>query len=199
MSNFILTTAVILGLIAGHINLIRRKWLLNVFGLAIQYLCIFIVFPKTESFIPAIIKLIVGLMAALIIYLTILGTGAVKHERISLKLSAGEVFRGLSGLFLVLLILIATPWLQSEVFPQSSRPALILSMGLMLLGLLQLGSKAEPFYIVIGLLTFLSGFELLYGSLEFSNLLEALFAMVNLLLSIAGAYFIVKDLETEAS
>jgi len=199
VSSLILTITVILGLSAANINLIRRKWLLNILGLAIQTICVFIVFPKTESFIPALIKLIVGLMSTLILYLTILNTGAIKRERISLKLSAGEIFRGLSGIFLVLLILIATPWIQSEVFPQTSTFAIILSLGLMLLGILQLGSKAEPLYIIIGLLTFLSGFELLYGSLEFSNLLEALFAVVNLLLAIGGAYFIVKDLEMETT
>ncbi len=74
---------------------------------------------------------------------------------------------------------------------------MILSLGLALIGLLQLGSKTESLYVIIGLLTFLSGFELLYGSLEFSALLEALFAIVNLLIAIAGAFFIVKDLETE--
>lgn len=146
----------------------------------------------------ALIKIIVGLMSTLIIYLTIQNTGAVKREPFEFKLSAGELFRMLSAVFLVTLVVLASPpWLLKEVFPQSNIYILILSLGLALIGLLQLGSKTESLYVIIGLLTFLSGFELLYGSLEFSALLEALFAIVNLLIAIAGAFFIVKDLETE--
>lgn len=199
MSNLLIIFAVIIGLLAGLVNLIRRKWLLNVTGLAIQYICIFIVFPKTEGITHALVKIIVGLMATLIIYLTILSTGSIKREPLQFRLSTGELFRGLSGLFLVSLVIMASPWLQAEVFPNNSVPVIALSLGLAILGLLQLGSKVEALYVIIGLLTFLSGFELLYGSLEFSTLLEALFTIVNLLIAIAGAFFIVKDLELEAS
>jgi len=197
MTKFLLTAAVITGLLAALANLVRRKWLFNILALAIQYVCIFIVFPKTDGFMHALIKVIVGLMSTLIIFLTIQSTGAVKREPFEFKLSAGELFRMLSAVFLVTLVVLASPWLLKEVFPQSNIYVLILSLGLALIGLLQLGSKTESLYVIIGLLTFLSGFELLYGSLEFSALLEALFAIVNLLIAIAGAFFIVKDLETE--
>lgn len=199
MSQILPWIAVVIGLSAAWVNLVRRQWVVNVIGLAIQYLCIFLVFPKTESIMPALIKVIVGSMVALVIYLTILSTGSIRREKISFKLSAGELFRGSSGALLILIMYWTVPWLKAEIFPQSSGPALTLGLGFILLGLLQLGSKAEPLYIIIGLLTFLSGFELLYGSLEFSALIEALFALVNLLLAQAGAYFIVKDLETEAA
>ena len=179
MTKFLLTAAVITGLLVALANLVRRKWLFNILALAIQYVCIFIVFPKTDGFMHALIKIIVGLMSTLIIYLTIQSTGAVKREPFEFKLSAGELFRTLSAVFLVTLVVLASPWLLKEVFPQSNIYVLILSLGLALIGLLQLGSKTESLYVIIGLLTFLSGFELLYGSLEFSALLEALFAIVN--------------------
>ena len=198
MSKILPWIAVSIGLLAAWINLVRRKWVVNVIGLGIQYLCIFFVFPKTESIMPSLIKVFVGLMVTLVIYLTILSTGSIRREKIRFNLSAGELFRGLSGIFLILLLRWAIPWLGAEVFPQSGSPTLALALGLILLGLLQLGSKSEPLYIIIGLLTFLSGFELLYGSLEFSALIEALFALVSLLLALAGAY-IIKDQETETA
>nr|MBP7213452.1 hypothetical protein [Anaerolineaceae bacterium] len=68
--------------------------------------------------------------------------------------------------------------------------------GLMLTGIMQLGTIREPLYLAIGLLTFLSGFQLLYSALEFSYLLEALFVAVNLLLGIVGSFFIVKNAES---
>jgi len=70
---------------------------------------------------------------------------------------------------------------------------------LILIGLMQLGTIREPFYLVIALLTFLSGFELLYSALEFSYLLEAQLVAVNLLLAIVGAFFIVKNAESEST
>jgi len=87
------------------------------------------------------------------------------------------------------------PALQSEVFPQSSLPLLLASFSLLVLGLFQASLIAEPFYVIIGLLTFLSGVELLYASLELSILLEALFAGVNLGLALVGAFFVIKDAE----
>ena len=197
MTHLIPTTAVVIGLLMALINLVRRKWMVNVVCLSIQYLCVFVLYPKSEGIYPALIKLIVGLMISLIIYLTILSTEAIHREKVNFRLSAGEVFRALSGLFFILLVVLAAPWINEEIFTKSSTLIIIFSFGLILLGLLQLGSKVEPLYIIIGLLTFLSGFELLYGSLEFSAILEALFAAVNLILAIAGAFFIIKDWESE--
>lgn len=197
MTDLFLIIVVIIGLTVALINLSRRVWLVNIVCLFIQYLFVFILYPKAEGLIPALIKLLVGLMVSLIIYLTLLSTGEIHRSKIKFRVSAGELFRALSGLFLILLVILATPWLHAEIFPNSSVFIIIFSFGLILLGLLQLGSKVEPLYVVIGLLTFLSGFELLYGSLEFSAILEALFTAVNLILAIAGAFFIIKDLESE--
>ena len=55
-----------------------------------------------------------------------------------------------------------------------------------------------PLRVILGLFTALSGFELLYASLEFSRVLEVLFAAVNLSLALVGSYFIVKDSEGSA-
>jgi len=70
---------------------------------------------------------------------------------------------------------------------------------LILFGLFQMGTITEPLYLAIGLLTFLSGFELLYASLEFSRILEALFTAVNLSLALVGSYFIIKDVESRSA
>jgi hypothetical protein len=88
------------------------------------------------------------------------------------------------------------PVFQPAVFPQVPSQHLFLSLGLVLLGSLQLGTIREPFYLAMGLLTFLAGFELLYSALEFSFLLEAFLVTVNLSLAIVGAYFIIKNAES---
>jgi hypothetical protein len=58
------------------------------------------------------------------------------------------------------------------------------------LGLLHLGITSDPFQVIIGLLTVLAGFEVLYAAVESSVLVTALLAVVNLGLALAGSYFL---------
>ena len=52
------------------------------------------------------------------------------------------------------------------------------------------GTITEPLYLVIGMLTFLSGFESALRQPEFSRVLEAFFTAINLLLALVGSFFI---------
>ena len=65
------------------------------------------------------------------------------------------------------------------------------------MGLLHLGISAQPLRIILGLLTVLSGFEIIYAALESSLLVAALLAVVELGLSLTGAY-ILTSFEPEA-
>jgi hypothetical protein len=58
------------------------------------------------------------------------------------------------------------------------------------MGLLHLGLSAQPFRVVLGLLTVLAGFEILYAAVESSTLVAALLSAINLGLSLTGAYLI---------
>ena len=58
------------------------------------------------------------------------------------------------------------------------------------LGLLHLGMSTRPLRVVIGLLTVLSGFELVYAGLETSILIAGLQAVVTLGLALIGAYLL---------
>ena len=77
---------------------------------------------------------------------------------------------------------------------------LVLQGGLLLIGLslMQLGTTQDPFLTIVGLLSLLSGFEVIYAGLELSTLLTGLLAIVNLGLSLVGVYFIVKVNEEAA-
>ena len=66
-------------------------------------------------------------------------------------------------------------------------------MGAMLLigmGLLHLGVTTRPLRVLLGLLTTLSGFELLYAAVENSVLVAGLLALVTLGLALVGAYLL---------
>lgn len=185
-------------LLSAAINLVRRQWTLNIFALGLQYICIFLIILEVRAPFLAGIKLIVGLMVSLMLFLTLKSSGLIESIFLRRHVSSGEIFRGTIALLLALISFLAAPALQQSAFPQSSQLLLTASLGLILFGLFQMGTITEPLYLVIGLLTFLSGFELLYASLEFSRLLEALLTAVNLSLALIGSFFIVKDVESRS-
>ena len=190
--------AAVILLLCAAVNLVRRHWVLNVAVLALQYVCVFLIILEVRTPLLAGIKLIVGLMVSLMIYQILRSSGLIDSLFSRQRLTSGEVFRGTIALLLVLISHLAAPKVKLSIFPQSSELLLTASMGLMLFGLFQMGTITEPLYLVIGMLTFLSGFELLYASLEFSRVLEALFTAINLLLALVGSFFIVKDVESRA-
>lgn len=196
MSETLRTVLAAILLLSAAINLVRRQWTLNIFALGLQYVCIFLLILEVRSPFLAGIKLIVGLMVSLMLYLTLKSSGLIESTLLRRHVSSGEIFRGTIAMVLALISFLAAPALQQSAFPQSSQLLLTASLGLILFGLFQMGTITEPLYLVIGLLTFLSGFELLYASLEFSRFLEALLTSVNLSLALIGSFFIVKDVES---
>jgi hypothetical protein len=63
-------------------------------------------------------------------------------------------------------------------------------MIMMGMGILQLGLTSIPFRTILGLLTVISGFEILYATMEESLLVVGLLAMVNLGLALTGSYIL---------
>lgn len=197
MNSLLLNVALYLGLFAALLNLVRRQWTLNLIALVVQILCLF---PMLDTILPiqlAVIQPFTGVMVTVILYLTLVSVGGIEPINLRKKPTSGEVFRTLAGLLLLALLRAFIPNLQSEVFQGTPNQLLFFSMGLIVLGILQLGTIREPLYLAIGIFTFLSGFQLLYNALDYSFLLEALLVTLNLLLAIVGAFFIVKNAESE--
>jgi hypothetical protein len=59
------------------------------------------------------------------------------------------------------------------------------------MGLLHLGITSHILRVVIGLMTVLSGFEILYSTVEGSILVAALLAVINLGLALVGGYLLI--------
>ena len=184
-------------LFAAEVNLTRRQWLVNLIALAAQYLGMSLLLTLVRTPTLAAIKLIVGWMDTLVLHITLASVGELYTLKAPQRLSSGQIFRLLAGLFMIVFTIVFLPQIQSLFLMEGNQPLLLAAVGTMLLGLLQVSMISEPFYIILGLLTFLSGFELLYAALELSLLLEALFAGINLGLALVGAYFLVKDAEIE--
>jgi hypothetical protein len=193
MNQSLSVVGMVLILVCALINLVRRQWLVNLIALAFQYLGVFLLLLSNITVVMAFIPLMIGLMITLILVITLVSSGGMEKPRSLFSISAGEVFRAIAGLVVIVFIALLIPTIRREVFPESGSFMLFGSLGLVMLSLLQLDMKSEPLYAVIGLLSFISGFRLLYASLETSMLLEALFVVLNLGLGLVGAFFLVKQ------
>ena len=187
---FLSLLAFILIVIASMTILVFRDWRFNAVALAVQYLAAFALVTRVWPVGMAVIKLIVGWMATAALAMTCLRQKRPENTNES---TASLIFRGLTGLLVVLVIFVIAPILQEAIFPQLN--LIILQGGLMLIGmgLMQMGTTSDPYLTIISLLSLLSGFEIIHAGLELSTLLTGLLAIVNLGLSLTGVYFITKS------
>lgn len=167
--------------------LLSRGWRSTVILLAIQYIGVFFLVATSWQIEQAFIKLITGWIVCAVIGLVFVSSGLdIGGTRIW---PAGRIFR-----VLVILLTLITVWsvapAVSEWIPGVGREVLSAGLLLITMGILQFSLGSEPFYIIIGLLTFMSGFEVVYAGVESSVLITGLMAGVNLLLALIGSYLI---------
>jgi hypothetical protein len=165
--------------------LISQRWRFTLISLAVQYLAVFWLVALVWPVGLAAIKLVVGLMAGALV-----GSLQPSDELVEEKYTgiSGGIFRSLAAGLVWLVVFSIAPGLLDWVPTQP----VILWGGLILvgMGLLQLGMTTRPLRIIVGLLTVISGFEILYASLESSILVAGLLAMINLGIGLAGAYLL---------
>ncbi len=186
------TLAFSLIVLTAMIILIFRDWRFNTGALALQYLAVFYLVTFSWPLSLAIVKLIVGWMATAAIGLTCMRQ---MEENDAVESPSSLLFRGLSGLMVILVIFVVSSLIQNSLFPNLS--LVIIRSGLMLIGmaLMQLGTNATPYLTIMSLLSFLAGFEVIHAALERSVLLTGLMASINLGLALVGVYFIIKSNE----
>lgn len=165
--------------------LLSRDWRWSLGLLAIQYMSIFWMIQVHWPIPMAAVKLVTGWMACAMLGIAHLRTrrdkgtdNAWPHGRLFHVLAAGMVLTVTYELSLR-----AVTWLSISL-PVAWGGLLLIG-----LGLLHLGITSESFRVILGLLTVLTGFEILYAAVESSSLVAALLVIVNLGLAMAGAYF----------
>ena len=170
-------------MICSLVLLIGFGWRGTQIALSIQYLAVFWLVTLSWPIGMAAVKLIVGLMASAVLATT--QGGASPGDSATMPFS-GRVFRALAALLVWIVIFSVSPVIISmtNVSQATSLGCLVL----MSMGLLQMGMNQRPARVVIGLLTFLAGFEILYAALEVSVLVAGLLAAINLALALVGAY-----------
>ncbi|MCK4800681.1 MAG: hypothetical protein KAS84_01715 [Anaerolineales bacterium] len=163
------------------------RWMIGLLGL--QYIGVLSLVSVSWPLEIAVVKLVAGWMAAAILILTYVNLPTAAAEpQISINLPR-RFFKGftafLIGLSVYSLQAVALRWFLGATTQQALGGLLLLG-----LGLLQLGLSREVIRIVIGLLTVISGFEVLYATLEASVLMTGLLAILNIGIAFVGAYLL---------
>ncbi len=181
---YALLPVIILGITAVFL-LVSQNWRTSIAALALQYLAVFWLVALVWPVGLAAVKLVAGWMAGAVISAS-RPEAYIQEERF--PGASAAVFRLIAAGLMLSLVLSSLPVAQARL---TTLPPL-LQGGLILigLGLLHLGMSTRPLRVVIGLLTVLSGFELVYAGLETSILIAGLQAAVTLGLALVGAYLL---------
>lgn len=187
--NLIILGAVILVCLTSIYILVSRDWRYCIGALAVQYIGVFLLVHASWPLEMAIAKMLAGWMAGAILGIAMANVSDTWRDS-EKSIKFGLIFRILAALILVLtitsLVLHTTTWL-----PMINIPILWGSFILIGLGLLQLSLTSHPFRVIIGLLTSISGFEIIYAAIETSTLVTGLLAGVNLGLALVGTYILI--------
>ena len=158
-------------------------------GYAVIYLSAFSIIVQFWSFTFALIKLLSGLMALVIIGISIYKN----YDTTPAKKKAEIIFRLVAmGLVMIIILFVA-----EGVSGYLSIPLEIVLASLIIIGLslIQLGISHEAYKIFLALIVLFFGFELVFSTNETSLLVNGLLAFVSLLVALMGGYIIVNEFE----
>lgn len=176
---------VVLVAVCSAVLLVSQNWRYSILALAIQYVGVFWLVGTIWPFGLAAVKLVAGWMAGAVL------SASQSDEGLREDLQPGfstPAFRFLAAGMALVLVISVTP-VVAQRFPAGTHQ---LQGGLILItmGLLHLGMTTRPMRVIIGLLTALSGFEILYAAVETSVMVAGLQAIVTLGLALIGAYLL---------
>lgn len=181
--------AVVLIVITATGLLLARDWRWSIILLAIQFLGMFVLTLQHWPLGMASVKVVAGWMSAAILGMTRSGLTNEESEEEE-TLPGGRLFRVIAAGMVLLLVAVVTPLVDTIMadagFPVTNGALLLIGMGL-----LHLGISTRILRVTIGLMTVLSGFEILYAAVEGSILVAALLAAINLGLALVGAYLLI--------
>jgi hypothetical protein len=182
--------AVLLLVITSVGLLLARDWRWLVIYLSAQYFGMLILTLQHWPLGLASVKVVAGWMSAAILGMTRSGLPREDRAERSNMLPRGRLFRLFAAAMVLLIVSSVTPRVDVIMadagFAVTSGSLLLVGMGL-----LQLGVANHILRVTIGLMTVLSGFEILYATVEGSILVAGLLAIINLGLAFAGSYLLV--------
>ena len=181
-----ITVGLVLATSAGL--LISQDWRVALGLLGLQYVGVFWLTNQHWPISMAATKLVTGWMVIATLGMSWLSLKETIEDRERFLLR-GRLFH-LFAAGIVVIIMITTVPRVNVIIPGIGLPVISGSLILLGLGMLHLGMTVQPFRVILGLLTTLSGFEIIYAALESSILVAAMLSVVNLGLALVGAYLL---------
>jgi len=182
--------AVILITITSVGLLLARDWRWLIIFLSAQYFGMLILTLVHWPLGMASVKVVAGWMSAAILGMTRSGLPRENKSEKQSILPRGRMFRLFASGIVILVVATATPRVDAVM---ADAGYAVTTGGLILvgMGLLHLGVTDHVMRVTIGLMTVLSGFEILYATVEGSILVAALLAVINLGLALVGSYLLI--------
>jgi hypothetical protein len=192
-------------LVTSFTLLSKLEWRWSLLALYLQYLGVFVLVASEWPTAMAASRLVAGWIAGAVIGMAlvslpesarVLETGNVAQRpssggrNIPQDLLTGRLFRLLAA---VLVVLIVLSMLNTVInwMPELNIGQALGGLTLIGMGLLQLSFTARTFHTILGLLTLLSGFQILYAAVVASALVAGLLAVVDLGLALVGSYLLI--------
>lgn len=183
-------------LITAGILVISRDWRLDVIAFTVQYFFVVLLLTRLIRLEVAAVKGLVGWLICMVFYLTERRAGALQQDEVGQEeapakrrrrwvLSARASFHLLAGILVAVAAYTAALRIPLPEVPNDISLACYLLAGM---GLLLIGLSEEPMQVGLGLLTFLSGFDLFYVALEPSLAVAGLLGGASFLIALAVAY-----------
>lgn len=189
--------AVFLIFITASFLLISWDWRLSITFISIQYVGVFFLVAVSWPIEIAVVKVISGWMAGAVLGLAM--TNVPQDEWKESPLIASNVIFRILAASIAGLFAITAGASMVRLFPEVSTSQAYAGIIMIALGLLHLGLTTKPFRVILGLLTVLGGFEILYAAVESSILIAGLLATVTLGLAAVGAYLLTAPTLEETS
>jgi len=171
-------------LAAVGLMLIASDWRMRIAGMASLYLISFIVILQVWPIALASIKLVSGWMGIALLSTSMVNT---KNQENSPHFTSEIVFRFLMAVLFWIVIAAIAPSINKWL--PIAYTNLYIGLSLMGSGLLFMSLTDDFFEIVLGLLTILAGFDIIYSSLEGSALVTGIFAFIVILICLLSGYF----------
>jgi hypothetical protein len=204
ISQILAIVGAILVAVTSVFLIVSVDWRMSVVGLAVQYVGVFALVSAGWPISLALVKLVAGWMSGAILSMALsgmppqtainmVGEEILQSNRGWLHFRSGRLFRLFTIGMIGLLVLSVSPSI-TTLFPMLKLEQAIGASFLLGMGMLQLSLTAQPLRVILGLLTVLSGFEVVYSGVETSTLVTGLLAGVNLGVALVGAYLFVNQL-----
>ena len=206
LSIFITTPAVVAVMFTAGTMVVIKDWRASLFALIIQYVIVGLLLTGAIRMELAVTKTLVGAILCLILYMTArrvnwgqplvlppAETPEADQEKVDTPPQRWTLPTELPFRFFSALLVMAAAYSVASSFtlPDVSETISLAVYTMAALGLLAMGLTDEPLKAGLGLLTFVSAFELFYTVLEPSLIVLGFLGLANFLIALAIAYLTV--------